>query len=486
MKTHSRYTKHQERSMYQRQFQRIQPQTTAHLAQTMTLLSMNVDELNQEINRALAENPALVMKEERRCPGCGKLLSGNQICPVCSKPKSAQSEEAIVFLSPRSEFSYAKSAPDEDIYMDEVDNTDEVSLAEFVLRQIAYDLENEERIVAAYILNQVDEDGFLNENLAEIANYYHLPLSRIENVKRMIQRAEPVGVGSASPEEALMVQLEVINESSPVPAYYFDVIRMGFAVLSKKQYAQIAKGLKISNVEAEKAIDFISKNLYPYPARAHWGNFRLPSEEKGQVYTHPDVIINHMNNDPALPLVVEIITPTYGTLDINPLYKQAIKQSVEETKEDLKTDYEKANLLIKCIQQRNNTMQRLMEKIVRIQRNFIDQGEKFLEPITRAELSKELEVHESTISRAVSNKSVQLPSGQIIPMDMFFDKSLGIRSLLKEIIESENKDEPLSDSEIVERLKGQGYPLARRTVAKYRSMEGILPAHLRKQERKGK
>ncbi len=140
--------------MYQRQFQRIQPQTTAHLAQTMTLLSMNVDELNQEINRALAENPALVMKEERRCPGCGKLLSGNQICPVCSKPKSAQSDEAIVFLSPRSEFSYAKSAPDEDIYMDEVDNTDEVSLAEFILRQIAYDLENQDRIVAAYILNR--------------------------------------------------------------------------------------------------------------------------------------------------------------------------------------------------------------------------------------------------------------------------------------------------------------------------------------------
>ncbi len=472
--------------MYQRQFQKIQPQTTAHLAQTMTLLSMNVDELNQEIVHSMAENPALVMKEERRCPGCGKLLAANQICPVCSKPKNPGSDEAIVFLSPRSEFSYAKSAPDEDIYMDEIDNTDEVSLAEFILRQIAYDLANEDRVIAAYILNQLDEDGFLNENLAEVANYYHVPLSRVETVKRMIQHSEPVGVGSATTEEALLVQLEVLNESKPVPPYYFALIQLGFGVLSKKQYAQIAKSLGISSSEAEKAVEFVSKNLYPFPARAHWGSFRMPSEDKGQVYSHPDVIINHMNNDTTQPLVVEIITPTFGTLDINPLYKQAIKQSSEDTKEDLKTDYEKANLLIKCIQQRNNTMQRLMEKIVRLQKEFIDQGEKFLTPVTRAEISKELEVHESTISRAVANKSVQLPNGQIIPMDLFFDKSLGIRALLREIVDAENKDEPLSDADIVKILKKQGYPLARRTVAKYRAMEGILPAHLRKQERKKK
>jgi len=472
--------------MYQRQFHKIQPQTTAHLAQTMTLLSMNVDELNQEINRAMAENPALVMKEERRCPGCGKLLTGNQICPVCSKPKNPGSEDAIVFLSPRSEFNYTKSAPDEDAYMDEMDNTDEVSLAEFILRQIAYDLEKEDRVVAAYILNQIDEDGFLHESLAEIANYYHLSLTKVENVKKMIQRSEPVGVGSATPEEALLVQLEMLNESNAVPAYYFNLIQLGLGVLSKKQYAQIAKTLQISSVEAERAVDFISKNLYPFPARAHWGSFRMPSDEKGQVYSHPDVIINHVNSDAALPLVVEIITPTYGTLDINPLYKQAIKQSSEDTKEDLKTDFERANLLIKCIQQRNNTMQRLMERIVRLQKDYIDQGEKFLQPVTRAEISKELEVHESTISRAVANKSVQLPNGQIIPMDLFFDKSLGIRAHLREIIEAEDTNKPLSDSDIVLQLKKQGYPLARRTVAKYRSMEGILPAHLRKKEKKDK
>ena len=472
--------------MYQRQYHKLQPQTTAHLAQTMTLLSMNVDELNQEINRAMAENPALAVKEERRCPGCGRLLANNQICPVCSKPKSDNSEEAVVFLSPRSDFNYKKSSQEDEFFSDEITNTDELSLAEYILRQIAFDLKEEERIIAAYILNQVDEDGFLHENLAEIAMYYHVPISNVQNVKKAIQKADPPGIGSSSPEEALMIQLEILAESEEIPEYYSGIIELGLSELSKKQFNQIAKKLEINSKDAEKAVDFISKNLYPFPARAHWGSFRLPSNEKEEVYTNPDVIINYMNNDPDMPLIVEIITPTFGTLQINPLYKQAIKQSSKDTKEDLKSDYEKASLLIKCIQQRNNTMQRLMEQIVSLQKGYIDKGEKYLHPITRADIAKKLEVHESTISRAVSSKSVQLPSGQIIPMGLFFDKSLGIRATLREIVEAEDRRNPLSDSALVEKLKKQGHKIARRTAAKYRSMEGILPAHLRKKESKNK
>ena len=171
-------------------------------------------------------------------------------------------------------------------------------------------------------------------------------------------------------KKPLLVQLEIIAETDDIPEYYFEIIRMGLNILSKKQYAKIAKQVNITTEEAEKAVDFISKNLYPYPARAHWGNYRLPSEEKEQVYSRPDVIINHLNNDPAQPLMVEIITPIYGSLNINPLYKQAIKQSSDDTKEDLKSDYEKANLLIKCIQQRNNTMQKLMETITKRSARF--------------------------------------------------------------------------------------------------------------------
>jgi RNA polymerase sigma-54 factor len=119
-----------------------------------------------------------------------------------------------------------------------------------------------------------------------------------------------------------------------------------------------------------------------------------------------------------------------------------------------------------------------MQRVAGLQRNFICRGEKYLKPVTRAQLSTELGVHESTISRAVANKAVQLPNGRIVPLAMFFDRSLNVRQVLKEIIEKEGRS--LSDTEISELLLEQGYQVARRTVAKYRAMEGILPAHLRR------
>jgi RNA polymerase sigma-54 factor len=175
---------------------------------------------------------------------------------------------------------------------------------------------------------------------------------------------------------------------------------------------------------------------------------------------------------------VEIIMPISGTLQVNPLFKQAVQQAESASKEELKGDLDKASLFVKCIQQRNHTMERLLSRVASIQRDFILHGEKYLMPVTRAQISRELEVHESTISRAVANKAVQLPNKKIVPLSMFFDRSLNVRTVLKEIIDREKA--PLSDSDLVELLSERGFDVARRTVAKYRSIEGILPAHLRK------
>ena len=123
-------------------------------------------------------------------------------------------------------------------------------------------------------------------------------------------------------------------------------------------------------------------------------------------------------------------------------------------------------------------MKRLMAHLVRLQKEYITLGPKYIEPITRVLLSKELEVHESTISRAVSKKTVQLPNKQIIPLSSFFDRSLNVRTVLREIISEETK--PLSDAKLAKVLAKHGHFVARRTVAKYRAMEGILPAHLRR------
>jgi RNA polymerase sigma-54 factor len=440
--------------------------------------------LSQEIERVLNENPALEMDSERKCPNCKRLLLPEQICPVCSNPKFTKVDESIVFLSPSRDF-YKPG----DKFRDEYLSSEEISanyetLAEYVLWQLVFDLEKEDRKIAAFLLNLLDEDGFIREEDINTAQYFHVPITKIQKMRNLIKRANPIGVGSSTPEEALATQLEVLGETQDIPKYIKNIISEGLDLLSKKDYEAISKKLAIPENCVKKAADFISKNLNPFPARAYWGSVRNPTADIPSVYIKPDVIIQLLNNDPNLPLIVEVILPYSGTLEINTLYKQAIQQANAEKKDDLKSDFNKANLFIKCLQQRNNTMQRLLEKITLYQKAFINKGEKYINPMTRASLAKELDVHESTISRAVSNKTVQMPSGRIIPLAKFFDRSLGIRAELKEIIENENSKNPLSDTKIADKLKERGYEVARRTVAKYRSMEGVLPAHMRKKDNK--
>jgi RNA polymerase sigma-54 factor len=469
--------------MLQRQTTGIRPLTTAHLAQTMTLLSLTTEELLQEIDSELASNPALEIIEERRCPNCHRLLSNHGKCPVCSLPANLESDDPVVFLSPRDEFipkkDYIDTTMDDEPFAPEVEE-----LPAYVLKQIAPDLDPTQRALAAYLLTHLDEDGLLTTNLLEVARYTHASLADIEKVKRIIQLADPIGVGSATPQEALLIQLEVLRETiGNVPEIAESLIRDGMDQLSHHQYSELAHQLNVPVKQVSSAAQFISENLNPFPARSHWGDVRQPAHEETQVYHHPDILINYLNGDPEKPLIVEIIMPISGTLQVNPLFKQAIKEATEETKTELKGDLEKASLFVKCLQQRNHTMERLLTRVVTLQKEFIVKGEKYLKPVTRAQISREMEVHESTISRAVANKAVQMPNKRIIPLAEFFDRSLNVRSVLKEIIEGETK--PYSDSDLVELLSENGFEVARRTVAKYRSIEGILPAHLRKAMIKG-
>jgi RNA polymerase sigma-54 factor len=453
------------------------PITTAHLAQTMALLTLTAEELNEKIESELASNPALEIVEERRCPKCHRLLTEHGACPVCSLPNNLSSEEPVVFLSPRDEFIPKKDYIDTQVE-DEPYAPEETDLPTYVLRQIAPDLKKEERSLAAFMLTHLDEDGFLTTTLLDISQYTHVPIDKVKRVQQLLQHADPIGVASINTQEALLVQLEVLAETESVPPLAVRIVQECMDLLSHHQYAEIAHKFNVPQKQVVQAATFISENLNPFPGRSHWGDVRDPGTDSTEVYHRPDIIINYLNENPENPLVVEIIMPISGTLQVNPLFKQAIQQADPNSKDELKGDLEKASLFVKCLQQRNHTMERLLTRVVGLQREFILYGEKFLKPVTRAQISKELEVHESTISRAVANKAVQLPNKKIIPLSSFFDRSLNIRTVLKEIIEQE--DEPFSDSELVELLSERGFDVARRTVAKYRSIEGILPAHLRK------
>jgi RNA polymerase sigma-54 factor len=394
-------------------------------------------------------------------------------------------DEPIVFLSSRKDFytSNTSSSNWEDLPDDNLAPAYE-DLPHFVMRQIAPDLKKEDRPIAAHILNSLNENGLLSVSTIEIAQYHHVPPSHVEKVVRLIQHAEPLGVGSPTPQEALLVQLEVLGESQLIPEFADKAIINGFYLLTHHKYSELGKLLEIPSSQAKEIVKFISDNLNPYPAHQHWGdlgNNLQNLESSRNTFKYPDIIITRLNEREDTALVVEIAMPFYGTLRVNPLFRKALKQAPSEKNDLWRADLEKATLLVKCLQQRNNTIVRLMQRLTVIQRSFILSGDAHLHPITRAFLAKELDVHESTMSRAVSDKTVQLPNSRIVPLAIFFDRSLHIRTALKEIIKEETS--PLNDSEIAELLAKKGHRIARRTVAKYRSMEGILPAHLRQHAR---
>jgi len=468
---------------YQRQSPLIRPMTTAHLAQTMSLLQLNTLELRQKVESELARNPALELIDEYRCPNCRRILRVNAPCPSCSHLQSQSPDQPIVFLSARQDF-YPPSGSNsdrDDLSADELP-AHRLSLVEHILRQIGPELPVEDRQIAYHILTSLDEDGLLPISPAEIAHYHHVPRSRIERTIRHIQSADPVGTGSPSPQDALRIQIEVLQETQDVPPFVTDAIQAGLEMLTPHRSAELGRLIGIPTAHARQIVRFIADNLNPFPARAYWGEPGRPSigvNRHRDVYTLPDIIISRVNQTDESPLIVEIAMPYYGTLRVNPLFKESIQHAPEDKAELWQTDLEQATLLVKCIQQRNNTIVRLMQRLVVIQREFILHGECKLRPLTRAEMAKQLQVHESTMSRAVADKAIQLPNQRIIPLAMFFDRSLHIRSVLKSIIEKETS--PLSDSHLAQMLTGHGYQVARRTVAKYRALEGILPAHLRLQ-----
>jgi RNA polymerase sigma-54 factor len=461
------------------QSQALRPLTTAHLAQTMTLLGLSAQELRQKIESELASNPALELVNEVRCPTCHRRLPEAGPCPICSRPTEYTGDQPIVFVSPRRDFqTYGKKSytTREDEFSEDDWAAEPEDLPTYVLKQIATELEPDDRPLAAHILTSLDEDGLLSIPIVEVARYHHVPLSRVEKVLQLIQRADPIGVASPSPKEALLVQLSVLAETQPVPPLTARAIEEGMNLLSRHAYVELGRSLGVSGKRAQELAKFIAENLNPYPGRAHWGDMRqvTPSHP---VYRNPDVVVNLLSDAPDSPLVVEIVSPFAGSLRVSTMFKKALAQAPNDKVDEWQSDLDQASLLVKCLQQRNNTLVRLMERLVVIQREFILKGDAHLIPVTRATLAKELDVHESTVSRAVSSKSIQLPNRRIVPIAKMFDRSLHIRATLRQIIAHETQ--PLSDTQISSLLKKKGYKVARRTVAKYRSMEGILSARFR-------
>jgi RNA polymerase sigma-54 factor len=347
----------------------------------------------------------------------------------------------------------------------------------------------EEEQVALLIIGNLDDDGYfkmpLVEGEAEDAATRD-PLLRVafeagvgvefaENVLHKVQALDPVGVAARDLRECLLLQVRHLNADTPE---IVAIIERHLKHLESKNYGAVAKDLKIPVEEVVKAVKVISR-LEPKPGRAYSG-------EEAQ-YITPDVYVYKMGDR----YVTVLNDDGLSKLRISGMYRSALKNGqAGAAKEYIQDKLRSAVWLIRSIHQRQRTIYKVTESIVKFQRDFLDKGISHLKPLILRDVAEDIGMHESTVSRVTTNKYVHTPQG-IYELKFFFNSAINktggdeiaseaVKNHIKQIVAAEDTKHPHSDQKIVEILKGQGIEIARRTVAKYREVLGILPSSRRK------
>ncbi|MCG3199669.1 MAG: RNA polymerase sigma-54 factor [bacterium] len=355
---------------------------------------------------------------------------------------------------------------------------DAVSLRQELERQldIAVDLEFEREIGRA-ILNSLDEDGYLPATLEELADQTGAPAEDVERVLKVIHGFEPAGIAARSLSECLEIQYHARGMNDPA---LLEVIRNHIEDLERKRYQNIARALKLPISEVQALADEVAK-FEPRPGRT-----LTPTENE---YITPDVFVEKVDGDWQVRVNDDGIAP----LRISPRYLHMLEKKEEldrDTVRYLKGRLHSAVDLIKNIEQRKQTLYRVTKEIVNQQTEFLESGVTHLKPMRLRDVADVVGVHETTVCRVVNGKYVDTPQG-LFELKYFFSSGLesdsgedasskSVMAMVKELVDNEDPKKPLSDQKISELLKARGINVARRTVAKYRDIMGILPTSMRK------
>lgn len=453
---------------------------TTHIIVTTNLLTLNNVELEEQVEAELAENPALERVESQRCPRCGAIIE-RPPCPHCMKELLA-GHMLHVESSPRQSSS---EGPWDDDYDPMQGLAQPTRLADHILSQLGAQIDAKAVPIALYLAESLDERGFLAVQVEQVAKALGVPAAEVETILRKVQLVDPVGVGSRNPQECLLRQLEALSDEADVAdgGEGEEVRRIAHRILADfwdpflhGRWSEIP----VPANQASAAFGYIRDNLTPYPAMADWEGelARRQGPADPTVYTRPDMAI-YLDGDGNL--AVEIFSIRSNWLRISPSFREMMRIANGSGQEAWAEMAERARLFIKCLGQRHQTLRRAVELLVSHQEQAIRHGDAFMLPLTRTQLAQTLGVHEATVSRAIMGKTAALPDGRIVRLSHFFESGKSTKEVIRHMIADEQ--EPLSDSAIAARLEEIGQPIARRTVAKYRNMLGILPVHLRARQR---
>ena len=461
---------------------------SARLITSSNILHLSSDELERAVAQEQMENPAIEVSEQRVCLFCGMFMQG-QTCANCghfaeqsppafSSGETSPGEENPAEIQwgdyhPYDITDYSNGESDDDEDFDPVASiSHNETLAEALLQQLEALISPDDAPIAEQLVGNLNERGYLEIDVNEVAEHLQVDIERVTYVLSQLQTLEPPGIGARNLRECLLIQLQVLSELESPHLLAYTLIDRYLDRLGHNRLHEIARELEVPESEVRQASLYIRSNLHPFPAHTYRPSSR--TAPTFATYMRPDLIIRKGELGFEVEIIEEKryhfhISPGYGT---QPLYMES-KAASEELQHYMRQHADHAKFFIDCIQRRWRTLKRVAELVVDYQREFLEKGARYLRPLTRAEVATRLNLDEGTVSRATANKYALLPNGRLMPLSDFFDSSLSVKDILRELISTEEPTHRLSDDELARLLAARGIPMARRTVTKYREEMGI-------------
>ena len=472
---------------------------TPQLQQSIRLLQLSTVELNQELERYLAENPLLERSDLGPPDETGAAPPANGTQPEGETLRQEETREETRREDSREEppnfadehgFGEEHAPTGSSSRRDDDERDDftqfaahEPTLQEHLQEQISLTgLTPRDKLIAEFVVGHLDEDGYLKQDLEElreeaIAAMSDVEIEELQIALRHVQNMEPTGVGARDIGECLELQLKALPEGTPHRDEAIELVGKHLDVLAARDFNRLKRLLGVSEDELRE-IRALVLSLDPKPGRAFGsGDVR---------YVVPDVVVRKIGGRWSASLNRDAMP----RLRVNKMYADILQASRENGGKHLAGQLQEARWLIKNVQQRFDTILRVTQAIVDRQKNFFEHGEVAMRPLVLREIAESVGLHESTISRVTTQKYMLTPRG-IFELKYFFGSHVStdtggacsataIRALIKQLVAAEDGRKPLSDHRISDILAQQGIQVARRTVAKYREAMHIQPANLRK------
>lgn len=455
------------------------------MIQAMQVLQMPLMELKDQVEQELQENVFLERKDESERTDATPAPAPEQppMEERLQREFSAEIDQLEARLEPNWRLRQGTSyqGDDEDKKLEALNNTPgrATSLPEYLMTQVRTQEYDPELIrVVEHVVFSLDEDGRLVETAEQIAQQLLVPLPLAAEAIEVVRDLEPVGVGARDLRDCLLMQLDHLGFVRPLTR---TIVDRHLDDLAMNKLPKIAKEANASVDEIKESWEFLRTHCNPHPGAEFAG-----VASSGVV---PDVFIDEVDGR----FEVKTQRGSVPELSISPVYRTLLQEAKHDPKvyEYLRRKIEAAKWFIEAVHQRQNTIERVANEIVRRQEGFLRHGVQHLKPMKMQDIADAVHVHISTVSRAASGKYIQTPQG-IFDMKRFFSSGTmsdggdmvsqqAVKDTVKQIVDAEDKDNPLSDDQLVEELGKRGVHIARRTVTKYRKALGIDSSTRRKQ-----